>query len=258
MKVCEAFWRETSAGTVEQIVYVFDGFHLDVTRRRLSSPGGVMLALNSRAMDGLLLLVSNAGQVVEKRRLMETIWPSLIVEDNNLNQCILAIRKALGEVAGSNRYVMTVSGRGYCFVCPVQRYPIESEEAATVPVPRSRRVALAVAALLPAVILLLSGVLHSPSSTRAKQNQPELEPSLVLRLRSPPGTREISLARMPPAALASCLANEPGLKLRVSVELVREGAEGALWSGSYAAGRQDLLSLQEGASNAGGCPVTSR
>jgi DNA-binding winged helix-turn-helix (wHTH) protein len=79
-------------------------------------------------MEALMLLVANAGEVVEKKRLMQTIWPHTIVEDNNLNQCILAIRKALGETAGSNRFVMTVPGRGFCFVCPVKKKIQESDE----------------------------------------------------------------------------------------------------------------------------------
>jgi DNA-binding winged helix-turn-helix (wHTH) protein len=104
---------------MQHVVYLFDRFQLDVTRRKLLSAGGLVLRLNSRAMEALLLLVANAGQVVERRRLMQAIWPDTVVEDNNLNQCILAIRKALGETAGSNEFVMTVQGRGFCFVCPV-------------------------------------------------------------------------------------------------------------------------------------------
>lgn len=117
---------------MQHTVYLFDRFRLDVTRRKLLSASGVAIRLNSRAMEALLLLVANAGQVVERRRLMQTIWPHTIVEDNNLNQCILAIRKALGEAAGSNRFVMTVPGRGFCFVCPVHVLVQESiDEAVT-------------------------------------------------------------------------------------------------------------------------------
>lgn len=107
-------------------VYLFDRFQLDVTRRKLLSAGGTVLPLSSRAMEALLVLVENAGQVVDRRRLMQTVWPGTVVEDNNLNQCILAIRRALGEAAGSNRYVMTIQGRGFCFVCPVHRRIQES------------------------------------------------------------------------------------------------------------------------------------
>lgn len=113
---------------MHHIVYLFDRFQLDVTRRKLVSAGGLVLPLNSRAMEALLVLVANAGEIVERRRLMQAVWPDRIVEDNNLNQCILAIRKALGEAAGSNRFVMTVPGRGFCFVCPVRRRIQESEE----------------------------------------------------------------------------------------------------------------------------------
>lgn len=113
---------------MQHTVYLFDRFQLDVTRRKLLNAGGLVQRLNSRAMEALLLLVANAGEVVEKQRLMQAIWPHTIVEDNNLNQCILAIRKALGETAGSNQYVMTVPGRGYCFVCPVRKKIQESDD----------------------------------------------------------------------------------------------------------------------------------
>ncbi len=123
-------------------VYLFDCFQLDVTRRKLLSSSGVVLPLNSRAMEALLLLVANAGEVVERRRLMQQIWPHTIVEDNNLNQCILAIRKALGEVGGSNRFVMTVPGRGFCFVCPVQLRIQESADEVAQAAPAMARPAV--------------------------------------------------------------------------------------------------------------------
>lgn len=121
---------------MQHTVYVFEGFQLDVTRRKLHSAGGLVQPLNSRAMEALLVLVEHAGQIVDKRSLMQTVWPHTIVEDNNLNQCILVIRKALGETAGSNRFVMTVPGRGYCFVCPVTRRIQESFDEAPPPAER--------------------------------------------------------------------------------------------------------------------------
>src|SRR6185369_282157 len=125
--------QEASARIVEHTVYLFDGFQLDVTRRQLSSIGGVVQPLSSRAMDALLLLVTHAGQVIEKRQLMQAVWPTAVVEDNNLNQCILAIRRALGETAGSNRFIMTVPGRGYCFVSPISTLTHESTVGGAAP-----------------------------------------------------------------------------------------------------------------------------
>ncbi len=70
---------------MQHTVFLFDGFQLDVTRRKLISSGGLVQPLNSRAMEARLLLVASAGELVEKRRLMQTIWPDAVVEDNNLN-----------------------------------------------------------------------------------------------------------------------------------------------------------------------------
>ena len=55
---------------------------------------------------------------------MAAVWPSTVVEENNLNQNIGALRKALGESAGDNRFLVNEPGRGYRFVAPV-RVPAE-------------------------------------------------------------------------------------------------------------------------------------
>src|SRR5690606_7113477 len=136
---------------MQHTVYLFDRFQLDVSRRKLLSAGGLVQPLNWRAMEALLVLVAHAGEVVERRRLMQAIWPHTVVEDNNLNQCILALRRALGETAGSNRFVMTVPGRGFCFVCPVRRKVQESDDeppghSATPPAPADARAPITEAA----------------------------------------------------------------------------------------------------------------
>src|SRR5262249_25680745 len=46
-------------------------------------------------------------------------WPGVIVEENNLTQSISALRQALGERPGTNRYVATVPRKGYRFVSAV-------------------------------------------------------------------------------------------------------------------------------------------
>jgi DNA-binding winged helix-turn-helix (wHTH) protein len=145
---------------LQYTVYLFEGFQLDVTRRKLISAGGLVQPLNSRATEALLLLVENAGELVDKRRLMETVWPNSVVEDNNLNQCILAIRKALGETAGSNRFVMTVPGRGYRFVTPVRTVLRESGNDTPVRMPPGAWWTAAAAGLFTLSLLLLLVTLY--------------------------------------------------------------------------------------------------
>src|SRR4029077_12742379 len=57
--------------------------------------------------------------LVEKDDLMRAIWPNTVVEENNLSQNIAALRRALQDRRGENRYILTVPGRGYRFVADV-------------------------------------------------------------------------------------------------------------------------------------------
>jgi TolB-like protein/DNA-binding winged helix-turn-helix (wHTH) protein len=100
--------------------YEFGGFHLDTKLHCLVGPAGERIALPARAFATLRYLVERAGEIVEKHSLMEAVWPKAVVEENNLNQCILTLRKALGETANERRFILTVPGRGYKFVADVR------------------------------------------------------------------------------------------------------------------------------------------
>ena len=93
---------------------------LDPEQRLLRSrSSGEPLHLTPKPFEALLILVKRRGEVVDKATLMQAIWPNVVVEENNLNQVISAIRKALGESATGHRFIHTVPGRGYRFVAPV-------------------------------------------------------------------------------------------------------------------------------------------
>src|SRR5882724_10926270 len=91
------------------LVYEFDGWELDLTRRELRARG-VSVPLGSRAFEILAVLVQSAGELVTKDELMARVWPGAIVEENKLQVYISAIRKALGSDRGT---VKTAFGRGY-------------------------------------------------------------------------------------------------------------------------------------------------
>jgi hypothetical protein len=208
-------------------------------------------------MEALLLLVKNAGELVEKRRLMQTVWPNAIVEDNNLNQCILAIRKALGETAGSNRYIMTVPGRGYRFVNPVRTITQESVSEvapASTPhqrvLPHARWLAGSATACALLLVVLLARMGEKPeepllAAVEVTTAQGKSSPGIVLRLREPAATSGKDAATSSTTLLARCLAARPNMKLRVQVQLMSDGGS-AVWTGDYVAGAQDLLALQVG------------
>lgn len=87
------------------------------------SPAGEALPLASRAFATLRYLVERAGETVDKSALMAKVWPNTVVAENNLNQCILALRKAFGEASGDRRFILTIPGRGFKFVAPVRVLP---------------------------------------------------------------------------------------------------------------------------------------
>ena len=100
--------------------YVFGAFEF-VPPRRLLLLDGAPLALGSRALDILTVLVESAGSVVTNRQIMAHAWPRTNVEDGSLRVHIGALRKALGDGRDGNRFIANVPGRGYVFVAPVAR-----------------------------------------------------------------------------------------------------------------------------------------
>lgn len=116
-----------------QPTYLFEGFRLDTRRRTLVGPDGRAVALAPKTLDTLCYLAARAGQIVGKRELLEAIWPHVIVEENNLNQVVSQLRRALGERPEEHRFIVTEPGRGYRFVASVGVDVAGSDEAAEAP-----------------------------------------------------------------------------------------------------------------------------
>jgi TolB-like protein/DNA-binding winged helix-turn-helix (wHTH) protein/cytochrome c-type biogenesis protein CcmH/NrfG len=133
-------------------VYVFGDFRADARRRVLARLDGEPLALTPKLFDTLLFLLQHAGEVLEKDRLMEALWPGLVVEENNLSQAISGLRKLLGDDGAEHRYIVTVPRRGYRFVADVNadHSPAAAEPPAAPPPPLSSARPAAAAAGLPA------------------------------------------------------------------------------------------------------------
>ena len=106
---------ETNAGRNDAEVTasrcVFRGCTLD-TRRQVLLRGTESLRLRPRSYDVLLHLARNAGRLVSKQELMDIVWKDVAVTDDSLVQCLMEIRRALGE---AEHVVETVRGRGYLF-----------------------------------------------------------------------------------------------------------------------------------------------
>lgn len=106
----------------DNLAYEFGPFLLEPRARRLSRDGE-SLSLAAPEFELLLLLVRNHGRVVEKKEIMDVVWPDVEVEENNVTVRMSSLRRALGETKGNHPYIQTVTGRGYCLIVPVKEIP---------------------------------------------------------------------------------------------------------------------------------------
>ena len=97
-----------------------------------------MLPLAGRAFDVLEYLVRHRDRVVGKEELLSAVWPAVVVEENNLNQAVHAIRRALGDSRDAPEFLATVPGRGYRFVARLQYQPLQVPEKLLAPPPAPR------------------------------------------------------------------------------------------------------------------------
>jgi DNA-binding winged helix-turn-helix (wHTH) protein/predicted ATPase len=92
---------------------------------RLDGPRGPLwhhtelVAVPPKALAVLWQLASQAGQVVSKATLLDTVWAETAVSEGTLTNCLSLLRQALGEDARQPRFIATVHRLGYRFVAPV-------------------------------------------------------------------------------------------------------------------------------------------
>jgi TolB-like protein/DNA-binding winged helix-turn-helix (wHTH) protein len=106
-------------------IALFEGFRLDARSGALfrRDQRGVYapVAIGSRALDILLVLVERPGDLVSRAELLASVWPGTVIEDSNLNVQIAALRRVLDDGRAEGSCIQTVSGRGYRFMAPVSR-----------------------------------------------------------------------------------------------------------------------------------------
>lgn len=108
-------------------IYQFDNFLVNAGLRAVFR-GDERVALTPKVFDLLMIFVASPGEVLEKRELMDRLWPNTFVEESNLTQNVAVLRKALGDDSKPNRVIATIPGRGYQFVADVRKIEKKEEE----------------------------------------------------------------------------------------------------------------------------------
>src|ERR1700692_1866048 len=94
--------------------------------KRLVERDGVPLRIGSRSLDILIVLVERAGEVVSKAELLSRVWPNMVVDQSGLRVHLAGLRRSISDGLDGARYIANVTGRGYCFVAPVERHSAPS------------------------------------------------------------------------------------------------------------------------------------
>jgi predicted ATPase/DNA-binding winged helix-turn-helix (wHTH) protein len=98
--------------------FTFSRFTGCISRRDLLADGAPV-ELGGRNYDLLIALIEAGGEMVSKDELMSRVWPKRIVEENNLQAGISALRKALGA---DRNLIRTIPGRGYQFTGVIREW----------------------------------------------------------------------------------------------------------------------------------------
>jgi DNA-binding winged helix-turn-helix (wHTH) protein/Tfp pilus assembly protein PilF len=227
-------------------IYEFDDFRVDPGRRLLLGRDGRPLPLTPKAFDTLIYLVQHTDEVLAKETLMRAIWADTAVEENNLNQCISALRRVLGEKRAENRYIVTVPGRGYKFVAPVNRLKpaIMASSAESIPsiavlpfqpLARNNRDESLEIGMADTLIARLSGirdVVVRPMSSVRKYA--DLKQDVLA------AGRELGVD----SVLEGSLQHQ-GNRVRVTVRLLNVSNGASLWAGTFDEEMTDIFALQD-------------
>ena len=170
----------------------FDSFELDVRAAELRK-SGVKLRLQGQPIQVLATLLNSPGELVTREQLRAQVWPAetFVDFDHSLHNSIARLREALGDSAGTPRYIETLPRRGYRFIGTVERIGTEESlpSVATTPSPswvappepvRSRRRAILIAAVL--LIVAIAVVLVVPTLSRRAALTPSVRSIAVLPL----------------------------------------------------------------------------
>jgi DNA-binding winged helix-turn-helix (wHTH) protein len=123
-------------------IFCFGAFEADLETGELCK-NGAKVPLQSQPFQVFAILLKRSGELVSRDELRQNVWPqdTFVDFDQAVNTAIKKIRIALGDEADNPRFVQTLPGRGYRFICPVltgNRQVAEAEYPAEVVASRLR------------------------------------------------------------------------------------------------------------------------
>lgn len=230
------------------LCYQFGPYHLDLSNRMLTCNGEI-ISLTPKATEILIMLVKNAGQLVEKDELLTRIWADTFVEEANLTQNIFILRRALGDDRTGPKYIETVARRGYRFVGPVRVFdPAQNGSSALA---ASIEPVVAVLPFLNStgdreLEYLADGLTDNVINNLSRVSKLRvMSRSTVFRYRSKDADPRLSGRELGANVVLIGKINARASGLTIGVELVEVTTGWQLWGESFDSENKDLLQIQE-------------
>ena len=118
--------QEPSANLVTPLAFParyahFGAFQADLEREELYQ-NGQRVKVQAKVFQGLLLLLSRAGEIVTREEVRRQLWPDTFLAnlDANVNTTMNKLRQVLGDSPETPVYVETIPRRGYTFIASVE------------------------------------------------------------------------------------------------------------------------------------------
>jgi len=254
-----------------------NGYTLNLAQAQLFDLHGQAVELRPQALAVLLELGRRHGELVTKLDLSARVWPGVSVTDDSLVQCVVEIRRALGDTR--HQVVRTMPRRGYLLI-------VDAADTAPRDVQSFYRLAAALAMVAVAIVLVWQVPLLGADPGRREAHDRLVVDVAVLPLRvlnaaresSPDGnglaymiaselarnpdlhivstlaTAELSGKNLSPAQIAAMTharylvdgsAERRGDRLQLHVQLIESGNSRIVWSGRFEPTAQDLPDVTE-------------
>ena len=116
-------------------IYRFGTFEVFAVSREIFRRGH-RIKLQDQPFELLLLLLENAGGVVDRENIRQRLWPDNTFVDfgQSLGTAVTKLRQALDDNAENPRFIETIPRRGYRFIAPVtEDRSADSADAVAVP-----------------------------------------------------------------------------------------------------------------------------
>ena len=110
---------------------------VDVPRREVWRPGAAApTRITLKALQVLLVLVGDAGRVVSRERLLDTVWAGTLPTLDVVTQAIATLRRAFADHAHAPTCIETIPKSGYVLLAGVEWLPEAPALVSSTPAPR--------------------------------------------------------------------------------------------------------------------------